>query len=107
MMIIGEHSIRLHEDAKIITEIGLHGECEVHTLCQVVLINEKVGECATVNVKDGTECHDSRCGEISKAKGMFDKFGDKGVCLTVKNESSLVKSNDGHGTSHCFCYAGE
>jgi len=87
--------------------VARQGKCFARTPCQIIVIMPERKNCFVTNLPGGTECHDHRCEIIAKRKGIFDKFGDKGICLTMPDEENGILVNGKRVTSQCFCDAGD
>jgi len=90
----------------LIDDHGKHGKCEVRTPCQIIIKNRRTGDCLEKNLVDGNVCFDPRCGFISRSKGVYDKYGEKGTCMMVNDPDEGLMVKGQKYTSKCFCDSG-
>lgn len=94
------------EFVEIIDEVGIYEEYVIRSPCQVVLKSKESQEFQVVNVANGVKCNDPRCGRIARSKGVFDQYGDAGICITSEDLEYGIEARGLKVTSRCFCNAG-
>lgn len=82
------------------------GECEARTNCQIVITILQTGQCFTINLPYGSECHEEKCEEISKAKNVYEIYKDKGICMNVKDDKDGILHKGRRFTGICLCDSG-